>query len=125
MPFDEHRLLSIRAWLALPVLFAAAVLGLTGFGGVLLDADWEVALSSWVFGPAAGVTALLAGGVDWTHPRQRWPVGIGYPLLVFAVGLLLAPFSLPAPIAMAVGTPALVTLGVLIARERDKVIPIA
>jgi hypothetical protein len=125
VPFDEHRLLSIRSWLALPVLFAAAVLGLTGFGGVLLDADWHLALSTWVFGPAAAVTAVLSGGVDWPRRWQRWLIGLGYPVLIFAAGLVLGSVSVPAPVAMLIGIPALITLGVLIARERDKVIPIA
>src|SRR4051794_19274744 len=59
--FDEHGLLSIRAWLAAPWLFTVAVLGVTGFGGVLLGADWPVGLSAVVTGPAAAGTAVLAG----------------------------------------------------------------
>jgi hypothetical protein len=121
----ERRPLTLLLWLVAPVLFAAAVLGLTGFGGVLLDADWRVSLSAAVFGPAAGVTALLSGTVEWPARWLRWWVGLGYPALVFVAGLVLAGVSLPAPLAMLIGTPALVTLVVLIVRERNKVIPIA
>lgn len=112
-------------WLAVPLLFAAAVLGLTGLGGVLLDADWRVTLSSALWGPAAAVTAILAHGVEWRVRWQRWWLGIGYPLMVFGAGLVLDDVSLPSPVAMAAGTPALITLVVVIARERNKVVPIA
>ena len=112
-------------WLSAPVLFAAAVLGLTGFGAVLLDADWPTSLSSVVFGPAAGITALLSAAVEWPARWQRWWIGLGYPAMVFVAGLVLADVSVPAPLAMLIGTPALIALIVLIARERNKVIPIA
>lgn len=124
MPFDERRPLSIRAWLATPLLFATAVLGLTGLGGVLLDADWWISLSTAVSGPAAAITGLLATGVEWRPPSLRWWAGLGYPVLVFAAGLPLADLSVPPPLAALAGTPALVVLAVLIARERDRVIPI-
>jgi hypothetical protein len=112
-------------WLSAPALFAAAVLGLTGFGAVLLDADWRASLSTMVFGPAAGITALLSAAVEWPARWQRWWIGLGYPAVVFVAGLVLAGVSLSPPLAMLIGTPALITLVVLIARERNKVIPIA
>jgi hypothetical protein len=113
------------AWLAVPLLFAAAVLGLTGLGGLLLDADWEVTLSSVFWGPAAAVTAVLAFGVDWRVRWHRWWIGIGYPLLVFGAGLVVSDISVPPSLAILVGVPALVVLLVVLARERNKVIPIA
>jgi hypothetical protein len=113
------------AWLAVPLLFAAAVLGLTGLGGMLLEADWRVTLSSALWGPAAAVTAVLAYGVEWKTRSQRLWLGIGYPLLVFGAGLILDDVSIPPPAAMATGTPAVVILVVIIARERTKVVPIA
>jgi hypothetical protein len=115
----------VPVWLATPVLFAASVLGLTGLGGMLLDAEWRVALSSALFGPAAAITALLASTVEWRSPRHRWWLGLGYPALVFVAGLVLAGITLPSPLALAIGTPALITLAILIARERHKTIPIA
>ncbi|HEV2784385.1 MAG TPA: hypothetical protein VGX25_33785 [Actinophytocola sp.] len=125
MPVGAHRSLSVLAWLAVPLLFAAAVLGLTGLGGVLLSADWRVTLSSALFGPAAAVTAVLAHGVEWRAQWQRWSLGLAYPAVVFAAGLVLNDVSLPAPLAMAAGAPALITLVVVVAREHNKVVPIA
>jgi hypothetical protein len=117
--------MSVLTWLATPVLFTAAVLGLMGFGRVLLDADWRVALSSALFGSAAAVTALLAPVVEWRTRRCRWCIGVGYPALVFVAGLMLGDVTLAAPVALVVGVPALIVLAVLIRRERNRVIPIA
>lgn len=117
--------MSMLTWLATPVLFTAAVLGLMGLGRLLLDADWRVALSSALFGSAAAVTALLAPTVEWRTRRCRWCIGIGYPVLVFVAGLLLGDITLPPPMALVLGVPALIVLGVLIRRERNRIIPIA
>jgi hypothetical protein len=118
---SSARPLSILAWLAAPVLFAAAVLGLTGLGGVLLDADWRVTLSSALFGPAAAVTAVLATTVEWRAVWQRWTIGIAYPVLVFSAGIVLDDVAVPSPVAMVAGTPALIMLIVLVARVRNRV----
>jgi hypothetical protein len=120
-----RRPLTIVAWLAVPLLFAAAVLGLTGLGGVLLDADWQVTLSAALWGPAAAVTAVLAFGVEWKVRWQRWGLGVGYPLVVFSAGLILNDVSLPPSVAIVIGLPAVVLLLVILARERNKVVPIA
>jgi hypothetical protein len=117
--------MSVLTWLATPVLFTASVLGLIGLGGVLLDADWRVALSSALLGPAAAVTVLLAGFVEWRTVRCRWCLGLGYPALVFVAGLPLGDVTLSSPVALALGMPALTVLGVLMRRERNRVIPIA
>jgi hypothetical protein len=123
--FGPRRPLTIPAWLAVPLLFATAVLGLTGLGGVLLDASWRVTLSAALFGPAAAVTAVLAFGVEWKRQRCRICLGFGYPALVFSCGLVFNDVSIPAPVAMVTGIPAVIILGVVIARERNKVAPIA
>ncbi len=109
----------------MPFLFATAVLGLTGLGGVLLDASWRVTLSAALFGPAAAVTAVLAHGVEWKRRRCRICLGLGYPALIFACGLILNDVSLPAPVALLTGLPAVTILTVIVARERNKVVPIA
>ena len=124
MAFADRRPLSLLVWLAAPVLFTAAVLGLTGLGGVLLDADWRVAVSSALFGPAAAITALLAADVEWRARWQRWWIGLGYPALVFVAGLLLSDITLSTSLALILGAPALITLGILINRERHKIVPI-
>jgi hypothetical protein len=113
------------AWLTAPLLFAAAVLGLTGLGGVLLDASWRPTLSSALFGPAAAVTAVLAHGVEWKRRRCRLCIGLGYPLIVFSAGLVFNDVSLPASVAVAIGVPAVVVLVVVIVRDRNRVVPIA
>lgn len=125
MSFGAHRPVSVLTWLASPVLFTAAALGLMGLGRLLLDADWRVALSSALFGSAAAVTALLAAFVEWRTIRCRWCLGLGYPGLVFVTGLMLSDITLPPPMALVLGVPALIVLGVLIRRERNRVIPIA
>ena len=125
MAFGARRPLTIPVWLAVPLLFATAVLGLTGLGGVLLDADWRVTLSSALFGPAAAVTAVLAHGLEWKVRWQRLWLGLGYPLVVFSCGLVLNDVSIPSGWATIAGVPAVVILGVVIVRERNKVVPIA
>jgi hypothetical protein len=123
--FGARRPLTMLAWLTAPLLFATAVLGLTGLGGVLLDASWRPTLSSALFGPAAAVTAVLALEVEWRVRWQRLWIGLGYPLVVFSAGLVFNDVSLPAPLAMATGVPAVIILVVVIARDRNKVVPIA
>jgi hypothetical protein len=104
-------------WLAVPLLFSAAVLGVTAFLGVLLDAEWPVTLSPALFGAAAAVTGLIAVGPEW--PR-RWQVSlrVAYPAVVFAVGLLVGGMSVPKWVAIPVAVPALVIIGYLCRRER-------
>lgn len=123
--FGARRPLTLPAWLAVPFLFATAVLGLTGLGGLLLDADWRPTLSAALFGPAAAVTAVLAFGVEWRARWQRLWLGLGYPAIIFACGLIFNDVSLPPLLATLTGLPAVVTLVVVIARERNKVAPIA
>lgn len=125
MLFRVRRPLSVLAWLAVPLLFAAAVLGLTGFGGVLLDAPWRATLSSALFGPAAAVTLVLAPSVAWKANWVRWTLGIAYPVLVFTAGLVLNDVSLSPGLAMSFGAPALITLVIMVARDRTKAVPIA
>lgn len=91
----------------------------------MLDASWRVTLSAALFGPAAAVTAVLAHWVEWRSRRQRWWVGIAYPAGIFGCGLVLNDVALPPVLALVTGLPAVVILGVVIARERNKVAPIA
>lgn len=110
--------LSVQAWLAIPVLFAAAVLGLVAVLGVLIDADWQATLSSALCGAAAAVTALVdVRPESWTAQR-RWTLRIGYPAAVFASGLVLGGVTIPTPTAIAVGLPALGMLLLLCRQAR-------
>jgi hypothetical protein len=101
------------------MLFAAAVLGLTAFLGVLLDADWRVTLSPALFGSATAVTGLVGVGAEW--PRCRTVcVRVAYPAALFAVGLIVGGVAVPTPVAILVGLPALATLGYLCRQERSE-----
>jgi hypothetical protein len=114
-----NRPLPLPAWLAVPVLFAAAVLGITAVLGVLLDASWHVTLSPVLFGSAAVVTALMpVGGEKWSR-RLRISTRLGYPAAVFAAGLLLGGPVVPTPVAVLVGLPALGTLWYLCRQEQQ------
>jgi hypothetical protein len=113
------RPLPLRAWLAIPVLFAAAVLGLTALIGVLLDARWHTTLSSALFGSAAAVTALIGVGPEWPRCRQVC-VRLGYPAAVMTAGLLCGGRAVPTPVAILVGLPALGTLGYLCRQDRPE-----
>ncbi len=113
------RSLPLRAWLAVPILFAAAVLGLTAVIGVLLDADWQATLSAVLFGTAAAVTALIGVGVEWSR-YCRVCLRIAYPAAVFATGLLLGERPVPTPVAVLDGLPALVTLVILCRQDNQE-----
>jgi len=107
------RPLPVRAWLAVPFLFATAVLGLVAVLGVLIDAQWQATLSSALCGAAAGVTALIDVDPEhWPKCRRRW-LRIVYPTLIFAGGLVFGGFTVPTWLAMTLGLPALVTLVIL------------
>jgi hypothetical protein len=113
------RSLPLRAWLAVPILFAAAALGLTALIGVLLDADWQATLSTVLFGTAAAVTALIGIGVEWPRCR-RVCLRIVYPAAVFAAGVMFGDRAVPTPVAVLVGLPALVTLVILCRQNRQE-----
>lgn len=104
-------------WLAVPLLFSAAVLGVTAFLGVLLDARWQVTLSPALFGAAAAVTGLIAVGREWPRHREVC-VRIAYPAVVFAAGLLAGGAPVPTWVAIPVAVPALATIWHLCRRER-------
>ncbi|GLZ39109.1 hypothetical protein [Actinokineospora sp. NBRC 105648] len=112
MRFVVGEPISIRAWLATPLFFAAAVLGLTALGGLLLGASWQVTLSSALFGGAAAVTLALATSVGWHSAEQRGALAPTYPVLVFAAGLVLHDVRVPTLWAVTIGVPAAVVLAV-------------
>jgi hypothetical protein len=112
--------LPVRAWLAIPVLFAAAVLGLVAVLKVLIDADWQATLSSALCGAAAAVTALIDVRPESWSTKRRWMLRLGYPAGVFGVGLLLGGITIPTPTAIAIGLPALGTLVLLCRQDRSR-----
>ncbi|WP_146241368.1 hypothetical protein [Actinokineospora spheciospongiae] len=100
-----------------PVLFTAAVLGLTGAGGLVLRATWAVTLSSWLGGAAAAVATALAGSVNWRSPVQRVALSVGYPAGLLGLGLVSDAVAVPLGAAAAVGIPAAAVLVVLVVRQ--------
>jgi hypothetical protein len=111
------RPLPLHAWLATPVLFAAAVLGVTATLRLLLAAEWQATLSPALFGAAAAVTALISVGAGWSRWRKVC-VRLGYPTALFAVGLAVGGGPVPTGLAILVGLPALVTIGYLCRQNR-------
>jgi len=90
-------------WAALPVLFTAAVVGLTSLAEVLLNSPGDVVLTSGHLGVAAAVTASAGLPIEW-HPRlraARW----AYPLAIFTLGLAVHGVDVPTVPALAVGLP--------------------
>lgn len=112
------RPLPLRAWLAIPFLFATAVLGLVAVLRLLIDAQWQATLSTALCGAAAGLTALIdVHPENWPNCRRRC-LRIAYPTAIFVAGLLFGGFAIPTWLAIAVGLPALVTL-VILCRQAD------
>ncbi|WP_018685650.1 hypothetical protein [Actinokineospora enzanensis] len=104
--------LPVSVWLAAPVLFTAAVLGLTALGGLLLAASWQVTLCVGQFGAAAAVTAGLVPKVGWPSGWLRAALALPYPVAWFAAGLLVGPVAVPTSWALTVGVPVAVLLAV-------------
>jgi hypothetical protein len=114
----DGRPIPVRAWLAIPFLFASAVLGLVAVLGVLIDAEWQATLSSALCGAAAAVTALVdVHPESWRRCRRRC-LRIAYPTAIFVAGLVFGGFAVPTWLATALGLPALVTL-VILCRQAD------
>jgi hypothetical protein len=111
------RPLPLYAWLAVPLLFAAAVLGVTAILGVLLGAVWQVTLSPALFGSAATVTGLIAVGAEWPRSRKVF-VRLGYPVALCTAGLVIGGIPLPTGVTILVGLPALATLVYLCRQEQ-------
>jgi hypothetical protein len=115
------RPLSLITWLAVPLLFSSAVLGLTGLAGLLVGAvGREIALSTPVFGAATAVTAVASGTVRWTGAWQRnwlrWP----YLATVLTAGVLLGGVEVPVLAVIAIGVPSTVWLSLQCVLERRR-----
>ena len=109
--------LPLAAWLAVPVLFATAVLGVTAILGLLLSATWQPTLSPALFGGAAAVTGLIGVGAEWSRYRKVCARQLPGHLVRDRVGRRWLP--VPTVIAIPVGLPALAVLGYLCRQERS------
>jgi hypothetical protein len=113
-------------WFAVPFLFVAGVLGLTGLGGLASGAVREpLELSGAVFGAAAAVTLATGGAVAWRgHGRSwRWLRWL-YPAAVLLGGCAVDGLRVPLVPAVVVGVPALPVIVALVWRYRDRPEPV-
>jgi uncharacterized membrane protein YoaK (UPF0700 family) len=92
----------------LPVVFTAAVLGLTSAGELLLGMPGDTVVTSAHLGATAGVMVMAGSSIEWP-PRWRW-LRWPYPAAVFAAGVALHGLVLPAVVALALGVPSVAVL---------------
>jgi hypothetical protein len=98
-----RRPLPLLAWVAIPVLFTAATLGLTSLGELLLNLPGDTVLTSAHLGAAAALTAMVGLSIEWP---ARWRTARWiYPFVVFAAGIALHGLDVPAIPALAAGLP--------------------
>jgi hypothetical protein len=90
-------------WVALPVLFTAAVAGLTSLAATLLGWPADVVLTSAHLGAAAAVTGTVGLSIEWRPKLRaaRW----AYPLAVFVTGVAVHGVDVPSVLCLAVGLP--------------------
>jgi hypothetical protein len=93
-----RRPLPLLSWVALPVVFTTAVLGLTSLGQLLLGLPGESLLTSAHLGTAAGLTAMVGYSIEWP-PKWRW-AHWPYSVAVFAAGIALHGLMIPAVIVI-------------------------
>ncbi|ACU39959.1 hypothetical protein Amir_6152 [Actinosynnema mirum DSM 43827] len=114
------RPLALTTWLAVPFVFAGAVLGLSALAGLVLGLPGDVALSSALLGAATAVTAAASGTVVWTARWQR--VWLRWPFLVAVLGAGIALDGVEVPVwaALGLGLPAVVLLVIEVYLERRR-----
>jgi hypothetical protein len=98
-----RRPLPLLSWVALPVVFTTAVLGLTSLGQLLLGLPGESLLTSAHLGTAAGLTAMVGYSIEWP-PKWRW-AHWPYSVAVFAAGIALHGLMIPAVIVIIAAIP--------------------
>jgi hypothetical protein len=113
-------------WFAVPLLFVAGVLGLTGLGGLLTGAGRQpLELSSTLFGAAAAVTLATSSAVAWAGRARIWRwLRWLYPTAVLLGGLGADGVRLPLMPAVAAGLPVLLVLVAMVVRYRDRPEPV-
>ncbi|SHG00436.1 hypothetical protein [Streptoalloteichus hindustanus] len=104
----------MRTWLALPVLFVAAVLGLVSVPMLVLD--HAVELYGAVFGAAVAIGFATSDEIAWRAEWQRNWLRWLYLAGLGAVGVSLDGVTLPAPVVAVVGLPSAAVLTVLVRR---------
>ncbi|ONI83449.1 hypothetical protein ALI22I_33635 [Saccharothrix sp. ALI-22-I] len=100
----------LAKWLAVPFLFSAAALGLTGLGWLLVGATGYLPLSGPVFGAGVAVGVVSSDSVGWTAAWQRvwlrWP----YLAALLVAGLLLDGVPVPVVAVVCLGMPVIFVL---------------
>lgn len=118
--------LRLTTWLAVPLLFAGAVLGLVGLAGLLLGLPGDdIALSSALFGAATAVTTVAGASVTWTAGWQRRWLRWSYPVTVLGAGIAADGVRLPVAVVVAVGVPSIALLVVRYFVERRRAAALA
>ncbi|GDY32457.1 hypothetical protein [Gandjariella thermophila] len=113
-------------WFAVPLLFVAGVLGLTGLGVLVTGAVREpLQLSGTLCGAAAAVTFATGDAVSWPGGGRPWRwVRRLYPLAVLLGGVAVDGVRLPVVPAVVVGLGALALVGAMVVRYRDRPEPV-
>lgn len=106
----------MRTWLALPLLFVAAVLGLTAVPLLVVGRPIEV--YGPLFGAAVAIGFATGGDAAWRAGWQRNWLRWSYLAGLGVVGVSLDGVLLPALVAAAVGLPSTAVLAVLVRRLR-------
>jgi hypothetical protein len=98
----------LLAWAAVPVLFTAAVLGLTSVGEFLLSRPTSTVLTSAHLGAAGGVTLIVGLARQW--PARQRALRWAYPGVIFALGIVLHGTEVPTVVALSTGLPSVAIL---------------
>ncbi|PRY34295.1 hypothetical protein [Umezawaea tangerina] len=105
------RPLGLPTWLAVPYLFATAVIGLTGLASLLLGSfDWSIGLSAPVFGAATAVAIATGSAVRWRSTWQRRWLRWTYPWSVLVLGVATDGLRLPVLVMTGLGIPVVALL---------------
>ncbi|GAA2778361.1 hypothetical protein [Saccharopolyspora taberi] len=113
--------MTVKAWIALPLLCVGSAIGIAAMLELLISAvpmlDGELSVSApLLFGFTAAVTFAGSGQVQWRSRLQRRLLRAGYPLAVLAAGLPVDALRLPVVLALAVGPVAIALLTVVLVR---------
>ena len=120
--------LTLKAWVALPLLCVGSAVGIAALLELLVSSTpvlrSELTLSApLLFGFAGALTYLGSSQVRWTSDRQRRWLRPGYPLAVLAAGLAVDALEIPLVVALGVGSVAIAVLVVVLVRGSTRQVP--
>lgn len=120
--------LTVKAWVALPLLCVGSAVGIAALLELLISGDpvlhRDLTMSApLLFGFAGALTFLGSSQVQWRSDRQRRWLRSGYPLAVLAAGLAVDALRIPVIAALTVGPVAVAVLVVLLVRGSARQAP--